>query len=122
MRIDDREVNGRITIDREETIETWFILVTLSGGVWFSGIDEQEEPILIPDSVAGASIFTSISAVKPVFLTIMTNFDGIKMLPMPAVSLDSKGTKLSIDIGELITGMTLEIALPSGTITVKPSQ
>lgn len=27
MRIDDRKVNGRITIDREDTICTWVVLV-----------------------------------------------------------------------------------------------
>lgn len=122
MRIDNRKVNGRITIDREDTIETWYVMVTISGGVWFSEIDKKGEPIPIPDSVAGVSIFTSIRAFKPVFLTIVTNFDELKLLPMPAFSLDSEGTKLSIDIGELITGKTLEIALPSGTITVKSSQ
>lgn len=121
MKIDDRKVNGRITIDREDIICTWTVLVSPMGGVWVSEIDKKRQPVLIPDSVAGAFIDTAIKAFKPVFFTIMSEADGSKILPMPAFSLNVERTRLSIDIGEVITGKTLEIALPSVTITVKSS-
>lgn len=46
----------------------------------------------------------------------------VKVLPIPAYTFDRGITKLSIDIGELIAGVILDIAIPSGTITVKDSK
>lgn len=74
MRIDNRTVNGQITIDPEDIIMT--------------------------KEASGDRI----------------------VLPMPAYTVDSVTTKCSIDIGELIAGVILDIALPSGTITVKESK
>lgn len=75
-------------------------------------------------SVAGAHIKTTVTAFDPVQFTIMLlgTSGSVKVLPMPAYTVDPDITKLSIDIGELITGVILEIALPSGTITVKESK
>lgn len=41
---------------------------------------------------------------------------------MPAYTVDHGVTKLSIDIGELIAGVILDIDLPSGLITIKESK
>lgn len=91
---------------------------------WFAGIDGEGSLILLPAGVAGAHIKTTMTAFDPVQFTIMLlgTSGNVKVLPMPAYTFDPGITKLSIDIRELITGMILEIALPSGTITVKESK
>ena len=124
MRIDARKVNGRITIEPEDIVRTWMIAVNGQKADWFAGIDGEESLILLPAGVAGAHIKTTVTAFDPVQFTIMlleTN-GNVKVLPMPAYTFNPGITKLSIDIGELITGAILEIALPSGTITVKESK
>lgn len=124
MKIDNRAVNGRITIDPEDTIRTWMIAVNGQKADWFAGIDKEESLILLPAGVAGAHIKTTVTAFDPVQFTIMLlgTSGNVKVLPMPAYTFDPGVTKLSIDIGELIAGVILDIALPSGTITVKESK
>lgn len=117
-------MNGRITIEQEDTIRTWMIAVEGQGASWFAGIDETKRPFLLPDGVAGAHIKTTLTACDPVQFTIMlTGTSGnVKFLPMPAYTVNHGVTKLSIDIGELIAGVILDIDLPSGLITVKESK
>lgn len=124
MKIDNRTVNGRITIEQEDTIRTWMITADGQSADWFAGIDETKRPILLPAGVAGAHIKTALTAFVPVQFTIV--LDGasgnVKFLPMPAYTVDYGVTKLSIDIGELIAGVILDIDLPSGLITIKESK
>lgn len=124
MKIDNRAVNGRITIEPEDTIRTWMIAVNGQKADWFAGIDKEGSLILLPARVAGAHIKTTVTAFDPVQFTIMLlgTSGNVKVLPMPAYTFDPGVTKLSIDIGELIAGVILDIALPSGTITVKESK
>lgn len=98
MRIDNRKVNGQITIEPEDTIPTWMIAINGQTAFWFTGGDETANLIELPAGVAGAHIKTTVTAFDP----------GI--------------TKLSIDIGEIMAGHTLEIALPSGVIIIKDSK
>lgn len=121
MKIDNRRVNGRITIEQEETIRTWMIVVDGQSANWFAGIDETKRPFLLPAGVAGARIKTALTAFDPVQFTIalFATSGNVKILPMPAYTVDPSVTKLSIDIGELIAGVILDIDLPSGLITVK---
>lgn len=60
MKIDDRKVNGCITFERQDTIQTWTILISPTGGMWAAGIDEAGEFIKIPNSVAGAAIIAKL--------------------------------------------------------------
>lgn len=124
MKIDNRTVNGRITIEQEDTIRTWRIVVKGLSANWFAGIDETKRPFLLPDGVAGAHIKTTLIACDPVQFTIMSigTSGNVKILPMPAYTVDHGVTKLSIDIGELIAGVILDIDLPSGLITIKESK
>lgn len=74
--------------------------------------------------VAGSYIETALKAYNPVefmIFTKRTSGDRV-VLPRPVYTVDFTTTKCSIDIGELITGVILEIALPSGSITVKKSK
>lgn len=88
---------------------------------WFAGIDETKRPFLLPAGVAGAHIKTIMTAFDPVQFTIMLfgTSGNVKILPMPAYTVDHGFTKLSIDIRELIAGAILDIDLPSGLITIK---
>lgn len=124
MKIDNRAVNGRILIEPEDTIRTWMIAVDEQSANWFAGIDETKRPVLLPAGVAGAHIKTAMTAFDPVQFTIMLlgTSGNVKILPMPAYTVDHGITKLSIDIGELIAGVILDIDLPSGLITVKESK
>lgn len=127
MRIDNRRVNGRITIEQEDTIRTWTITVDGVDGqsaFWLARFDETKRPVLLPDGVAGAHIKTTITAFDPVQFTIILfeTSGNFKILPMPVYTVNHGITKLSIDIGELIAGAILDIDLPSGLITVKESK
>lgn len=124
MRIDDRKVNGRITIDPEDIIGAWSIVVDESTAVWFEGVDKNHMPIELSAGVAGSYIETALKAYNPVEFMIFTKRESgdIVVLPRPVYTVDNAISKCSIDIGELITGMILEIALPSGSITVKESK
>lgn len=117
-------MNGRITIEREDTIRTWMIAVDEQHAAWLAGIDETKNPFLLPAGVAGAHIKTAMTAFDPVQFTIVLfgTSGNLKVLPMPAYTVDHGIAKLSIDIGELIAGAILDIALPSGLITVKESK
>lgn len=124
MRIDDRKVNGRIQIEQEDTIRTWMIVVVGQSANWFAGIDETERLFLLPAGVVGAHIKTTLTALDPVQFTIVSfgTSGNVKILPMPAYTVNHGITELSIDIGELIAGVILDITLPSGLITVKESK
>lgn len=119
MEIDDHKVNGRITFEQEDTIKTLATVVGPEGGMWASGVDEAGELIKIPNSVAGAAINAKLETLDPVLITVTNLLGERKVLPFPSYVLNMDATKLSIDIGEIMTGKILEIALPSGSITVK---
>ena len=124
MRIDSRKVNGQITIEPEDTIRTRMIAVNGENAFWFTGVDETGNLILLPAGVAGAHIKTTVTAFDPVQFTIMLieTSGNVKVLPIPVHTFDPGITKLPIDIGEIMAGHTLEIALPSGVITIKESK
>lgn len=118
MRIDDRKVNGRIVFEQGDIIRTWTIFVGPEGGMWIAGFDEHGEPVRIPNSVAGAAILEALME-PPILFTVMNPYGEQKILPFPSYSINIDNTKLSIDIGEIMAGKALEIALPSGAITMK---
>lgn len=91
MRIDNRKVNGQITIEPEDTIRTWMIAVNGQTAFWFT-------------------------------IMLIETSGNVKVLPMPAYTFNQGITKLTVDIGEIMAGHTLEIALPSGVITIKESK
>lgn len=111
MRIDNRKVNGRITFEREDTIQTLAIVVGPEGGMWVAGLDEVGEFIKLPNSVAGAAITAKINMLDPVLITVINPSGARKVLPFPAYILNTEATMLYIDIGEIMTGKILEIAL-----------
>lgn len=119
MKIDNRKVNGCITFERYDTIQTLGLLVSSTGGMWTAGLDEAGEFIIIPNSVAGAAINEKLKSLDPVLITVTNPLGERKVLPFPSYVLNMDATILSIDIGKIMTGATLEIALPSGNITVK---
>ena len=120
MRIDDRKVNGRIMLEPTDVINPWTIGVTGLFALWLAGVDEKYKPITIPNSVAGAYIKTAVDAFTPVHFVVAANTaTEQKILPMPVYTVDKEHTKLSIDIGEIMPGGMLEIALPSGSIVIK---
>lgn len=121
MRIDDRKVNGCIKLQREDMIETWSIVVGPMGCVWAAGFNESNI-IEIPNSVAGAAILAKMETFDTVLITVISISDDIKMLPFPPCAFNKAADILSIDIGEIMPGNTLEIALPSGAITMKENQ
>ena len=150
MRIDDRKVNGRVLLDALDPVDSFNILVESTGATWQwrgSPLDPEVAAIrldaMLEDTVplgvrfcitaAEGQIYTVLSlpvytvnktAFDPVQFTIMLlgTSGNVKVLPMPAYTFDPGVTKLSIDIGELIAGVILDIVLPSGTITVKESK
>lgn len=87
-------------------------------------LEAEFAKFLLPAGVAGAHIKTTLTAYDPVQFTIMSigTSGNVKILPMPAYTVDYGVTKLSIDIGELIAGVILDIDLPSGLITIKESK
>ena len=115
---------AQIMIEPEDTIRTWMIAVNGQKADWFAGIDEEESLILLPAWVVGAHIKTTAAAFDPVQVTIMLleTSGNVKVLPRPAYTFDPGITKLSVDIGEIMAGHILEIALPSGVITIKESK
>lgn len=125
MRIDNRRVNGRITFEKEDTIQQFAIVVNPAGGIWAAGVDKTKNIIKIPNSVAGAAIIAKLEKFDLVLITVinMINVQGtIKVLPFPSYDYNRSTGILSIDIGEIIPGTTMEITLPSGAITVKENQ
>lgn len=100
------------------------ILVSGVEATWFTGINKNHGPIILPSEVTGSYIKTALNAGEPVqfLITTLDPHGNLKVLPMPAYILNNVGNVLSIDIGELMAGITLEIALPSGHITVKESK
>ena len=95
------------------------IVVGPEGGMWVSGVDDAGEPIKLPNSVAGDAIAEKLNTFDLVLITVMNPFGDRKVLPFPAYALNTDATMLSIDIGEILEGTILEIALPSGSITIK---
>ena len=123
MRIDNRKVNGRIMLEPTDVINLWTIYCTGLTAQWLAGVDENKQPINIPDSMAGAYIKTALDAFTFVSFAVVANTGTEqKVLSMPVYTITADNTKLSIDIGEIIAGVMLEIALPSGAITVKESK
>lgn len=100
MKIDDRKVNGRITIDPQDIINAWTILVVGQTAMWITGVDKNDEPIELAAGVAGTCISSAIAAYNPVWFMVVTKTGAVrKALSSPAYSATTE--KISIDIGEL---------------------
>lgn len=107
-------------LEPTDVINFWTIFVSGLTAHWGAGVDENKQPINIPDSMAGAYIKTALDTFTQVYFTVAAHTaTGNKVLPMAAYAVNHDNTKLSIDIGEIIAGVLLEIALPSGAITIK---
>ena len=90
---------------------------------WVAVVDKNQNPITLSASVVGAHIYSSLKAFKPVLFTVTATVNSqLKILPMPSYIIKNSGNIVSIDIGEIIAGATLEIALPSGAITIKETK
>ena len=124
MRIDDRRVNGRVTLEQEDLIKPWVILInplSTQGGLWIDSVDEKGNIRPIPDSVAGAAISAAINALVPLSLMVLVPEPEPKALPFPVYGFNALANVLTIDIDKIKAGHIVEIALPSGVITVKAS-
>lgn len=121
MRIDDRGVNGRVTLEREDIFKPWMILIDSMDAGWIDGVDENGKILQIPNSVAGAVIFAAANAFVPLALMVLVTSPMLKVLPFPVYSFNNITNVLTIDIDEIKAGHIMEIALPSGVITVKSS-
>lgn len=122
MRIDDRRVNGRVTLEQEDIIKPWMILICPPDVRWIDGIDENGNILPIPDSVAGAAIFAAANAFVQLALMVLVIDPDPKALPFPVYSFNKVTQVLTIDIDEIKAGHIMEIALPSGVVTVKSSK
>lgn len=89
---------------------------------WIDGVDENGNILQIPNSVAGAAIFAAANAFVPLTLMVIAIDPEPKALPFPAYSFNKITKVLTIDIDEIKAGHIMEIALPSGVITVKSSK
>lgn len=122
MRIDDRRVNGRVTLEQEDIIKPWMILIAPLDAWWIDGIDENGHILQIPNSVAGAAIFAEAKAFVPLTLMVLAIDPDPKALPFPVYSFNISTNVLTIDIDEIKAGHIMEIALPSGVINMKSSK
>lgn len=123
MRIDDRKVNGRVTLEREDIIKPWMILIDPQGrwGQWIDGVDEKGNLCKLPDSVAGAAISAAANAFIPLSLIVLKNDPEPVALPFPVYSFNNIANVLTIDIDRIMPGRIIKITLPSGVITVESS-
>nr|DAE19165.1 MAG TPA: hypothetical protein [Siphoviridae sp. ctCUc43] len=122
MKIDNRKVNGRIMLDREDRLDTlyWIIYINGTAASWLGGIDAEGEQVTIPSHIAGSAIKASLQAYIPVFFMMAAHYsNGHRVLISPSYNISADTTKLVIDISEIMEGYYLEIALPTGNITVK---
>lgn len=116
MRIDDRKVNGHVLVDSIDSVDGFQILVESTGAKWVRGNLD-----LAPAVVAALlnRVLTDSAVLFARFYVIAADSTSKAVLQCPAYILALDTKTITIDIGTIVTGKKLDIALDTGAITLR---
>ena len=119
MRIDNRKVNGQITIEPGDTVDGLKILWNDTEINWISGFESDISPIILSDATAAAYLQTALATMQPLKFIIMRLVtligEGI-VYPERTYSCSLDRKTIFIDVNDLQAGKKLKITVLTGAI------
>ena len=113
MRIDDRKVNGRITIDAIDVVNGFTIAMIEDELVWVtdaSGVNRLDPGVAVSQL---NSVLDAVMAIR--FTIIIANRQVYKVITSPNYTIDDG---ITIDISTVVSGKELKIDLETGQLSV----
>lgn len=117
MRIDDRNVNGRVFLDDLDPVDGFNILINDANIIWEfrgspldPGVAVKRLTAMLEDGAVPLGVRFCIVAI---------NGPGYKVLSLPMYTVNKTANTVTIDITALVANKNLKIALDTGDITVE---
>lgn len=116
MRIDNRKVNGRVSIDALDPVDGFNILVESTGATWqwLGQPLDREVAALRLDAMLGDTVPLGVR-----FCIMAADAQSYKVLSLPVYTVNKTAKTITIDITALVADKKLTIALDTGVITVE---
>lgn len=119
MRIDDRRVNGKITIESGDVVDGIKIVMNDTEINYVAGFAPNMSPVILSDATVAAYLQTALATMQPLNFIIMDLNkqigEGIVFPDRPySCSLDRN--TIYIDINDIIQGKRLKITVLTGAI------
>lgn len=115
MRIDDRKVNGRVSLDAVDPVDGFKIFINSDGATWSLG-DSTVKPAVVAASIKRVLADSKVPFVR--FYITIADASKRLILLQPSYELDDSETTITIDISAIVPDKKLTIALDTGVITV----
>lgn len=124
MRIDDRKVNGRVTIDPGDTVDSLTILLADEGPKWVTGFNPNASPIYASDSAVASVLKSALVTAQPLRFCVLNLAlpGGGHVHPARAYAVTLDRTAITIDIDDILVGKVLRIAVATGAVTLENSK
>lgn len=117
MRIDDRKVNGRVSLDALDPVDGLNILVESTGATWqWRGSRLDPEVAAIRLAAVLEDVIRIPLALR--FCIVVGEGNSFKVLSQPVYTVNGDARTITIDIKDLGADKKLTIAVDTGVITV----
>lgn len=119
MRIDDRKVNGQITIEPEDTVDGLKILLDTTGPKWVAGFNPDGSPIYARNAAVADKLNAALATLQPLHFIVMTiNLLDAKgtVYPERAYDIALNRDTITIDVNDIKVGKKLKITVLTGAI------
>nr|DAE19164.1 MAG TPA: hypothetical protein [Siphoviridae sp. ctCUc43] len=114
MRIDDRKVNGCVSLDAVDPVDGFKIFINQDGAKWSLG-DSTVDPAVVATHIKRVLADSRVPFVR--FYVTIADTDTRTVLCQPNYTLDDAEKSIEIDIKALVSDKILSIALDTGVIT-----
>lgn len=121
MRIDDRKVNGRITIEATDAVQCFVIGVVNGAPAWIEGFDEDSKPITRNSAAVAAQlkILLGDHAGPPVrFSVVESNGASVTVFTSVLYNVSTVTNTLTINLGGMTPNKEISVSLDTGAITI----
>lgn len=114
MRIDNRKVNGQITIDARDVVNSFTIMMAKNEPMWVAdATGKRRLDPRVAVSQLNSILDAHIMAIR--FTIIIANRPVYKVITSPNYTID---TGITIDISPFVSGKELKIDLETGQLSV----
>ena len=121
MKIDDRKVNGLITIEPSDTVDGLKILIDKATNLaqWMTGFTEDNSMIPLSPAVAAAYLQNTLRTLQSTrFIITTVSLAGAEVWQFPVYRVTMNRDTISIDIDAIMAGKKLKITVLTGEIAL----
>lgn len=117
MRIDNRKVNGRVTIDPDDVVDVFTILLVGGEAKWIASINPDAPLIYFSDAAVADKLKAALSTMQALrFSVIHVTLPGGSVYPERAYTVALDRASITIDVDDIMTGKKLKITVLTGAI------